>query len=87
MRFNISSIGGCCLNDTREAKGASIHMEPNTALEEISLLWSRAACKGKRLNEEVNYYIPRLGTDEKVKGENSLGQRSSTGGLQTTGGP
>lgn len=46
---------------------------PNTVLEEISLLWTRAACKDKRLNEEVNYYIPRLGTDEKVKGENSLG--------------
>lgn len=42
-----------------------VHMlNPNTALEEIPLFWTRAACKDKRLNEEVNYYIPRLGRED-----------------------
>lgn len=27
----------------------------NTVLEEITLLWTRAASKDKRLNEEINY--------------------------------
>lgn len=47
-------------------------LNPNTALEEILLFWTRAACKDKGLNE-VNYYIPCLGKEEKAKGENSTG--------------
>lgn len=39
-------------------------LNPNTALEEIPRLWTRAACKGERLNEEVNYYIPRVGRED-----------------------
>ena len=33
----------------------------------------RVAYKDKRLDEEVNYYIPHLGKEGKVKGENNLG--------------
>lgn len=47
-------------------------LTPNTALEEIPLFWTRAACKDKRLNEEVNYYIHAWG-EKTVKGENSPG--------------
>lgn len=57
----------------RGAKAAKYAHHIQILLVRKSLFWTRVANKDKRLDEEVNYYIPHLGREGKVKGENSLG--------------
>lgn len=57
----------------RGAKAAKYAHHIQILLVRKSLFWTRVTSKDKRLDEEVNYYIPHLGRERKVKGENRLG--------------